>query len=1144
LQIGGINPVGLQGGVWPTWNRTFIDNMLTNYEGSIGSKATLFNSDKQIQSWLNQGEVDSQTWQNYTSWSTSQLVNNFLTVPATLTSDIYSPIGAFYESKSAATDTAASIAGKTFRILNSANQAVTAAQLSALDANKDGKLSSTELSGLNAWSDTNEDGLGQSTELTTLATALTNASLTSVRSTDYASYTSGNANYKTVAQQSALAPVNSLVAATMPTAPASNYRALRDSDNIYVVNANQFITFSASQIKINNSNRSYLIGTDGNDVFDAGYYAQYNGTYFNTSLLLNFLAGAGDDLMGGSVRNDNLWGGLGNDTLLGYDGDDKIYGEEGNDELQGGTGNDLLDGNVGNDLLFGQDGNDVLIGGDGIDQLQGGNGNDTIDGGVGDDKLVGQTGNDLMNGGDGSDIMTGFTMANEAKQTLVAGETDNDTMLGGAGADQMSGGLGDDVMDGGADNDLVQGGDGSDKLYGSAGDDELNGGTGADTLDGGIGIDKLFGGVGNDQMWGGDGNDVILGFTPTNDAKQTLAVGETDDDLMYGGAGDDFMLGGLGNDQVWGGVGNDELQGQEGNDQLYGEDGNDRLFGGGGDDTIYGGNGDDLVVGGAATNEAALAAGVSDSNFLYGGAGNDTFIGGIGNDYIDGGAGADNMQGGKGDDTYIVNSVNDVILELTGEGYDTVISSSNYILNANIEELRLVEGFNINGTGNSLNNRVMGNSQDNILDGVTGADTMIGGLGSDTYYVDNAGDQVVELASEGTDTVDSTISYALGANAENLTLLDFSKAEKGIADGANILVYGYPKAYELDYMQGNAVAGYKGTCALTSIANLATQANQALSEVQVVQTAINNSWCVTSSTATDYQRGGSNYVQQQALLNTYGIRNGIVMGYNEQAIANLIKGGRGVIIGLNAGKLWGDSNYLDNGGVNHVVTVTGVACDATTGAINGFYIADSGRGLVSDMTRYVSIADFRNDANVANAYSIYTIEPIKLWEENINATGNDLANILTGNRGNNVIKGGLGNDTLIGQAGSDTYQFAKGDGQDTLIDNDTSVGSTDVLQLTNINQTNLWFKHVGNDLQISVMGTTDQITVKDWYVGGTSGADSHIERIKTADGFTMYDTDVEQFVQAMNTFAPPTASQTNWTNGQTSNGKVLMTVTH
>ena len=930
----------------------------------------------------------------------------------------------------------------------------------------------------------------------------------------------------------------------IPVAPASNYASLRATDNIYWVNSYQYIAFGANQIKINNGNRTYLIGTDGNDNFDANYYAAYNGTYFNTNLLVNFLAGGGDDVMGGSVRNDNLWGGTGNDTLFGYDGDDKLYGEEGNDQLQGGNGADVLDGGVGNDLLFGQDGNDTLIGGDGLDELQGGNGNDQLDGGVGDDKLFGQVGNDTLNGGDGNDIMMGFTASNDTKQTLAAGETDDDTMFGGAGADQMWGGLGNDYMDGGADNDLVMGGDGSDTLFGGAGDDEVNGGTGNDLMDGGVGVDKMFGGVGNDQMWGGDGNDIMMGFTPTNDTKQTLAAGETDDDVMYGGSGDDLMLGGLGSDQLWGGVGNDELQGQDGNDQIYGEDGNDRLFGGGGDDIIYGGNGDDLIVGGAAANEPALAAGVSDNNFLYGGAGNDTIIGGVGNDYIDGGAGADNMQGGKGDDTYVVNSVNDVILEQAGEGYDTVISSSNYILNANIEELRLVEGFNINGTGNSLNNRIIGNSSDNILDGVTGADTMIGGLGNDTYYVDNVGDQVVELAGEGTDTVDSSISYTLGANVENLTLLDFSKAEKGIADGTNILVYGYPKAYELDYMQGNAVAGYKGTCALTSIANLATQANQALSEAQVVQTAISNNWCVTSSTATDYQRGGSNFVQQQALLNTYGINNGLIMGYNEQAIANLIKGGRGVIIGLNAGKLWGDSNYLDNGGVNHVVTVTGVACDAATGAINGFYIADSGRGLVSDMTRYVSLADFRNDANVANAYSIYTIDPIKLWEENINATGNDLANVITGNRGGNVLTGGKGNDTMVGLAGNDTYMFAKGDGQDTLIDSDATVGNTDMLQLSGINQTNLWFKHVGNDLQISVLGTTDQITVKDWYVAGITGSDNHVERIKTADGFTMYDSDVEQFVQAMNAFAPPAASQTNWTNGQASNGKVLMTVTH
>jgi hypothetical protein len=77
-----------------------------------------------------------------------------------------------------------------------------------------------------------------------------------------------------------------------------------------------------------------------------------------------------------------------------------------------------------------------------------------------------------------------------------------------------------------------------------------------------------------------------------------------------------------------------------------------------------------------------------------------------------------------------------------------------------------------------------------------------------------------------------------------------------------------------------------------------------------------------------------------------------------------------------------------------------------------------------------------------------------------------------------------------------------------------------------------------------VLGTTDQILVKDWYVAGTTGTDNQIERIKTADGLTMYNTDVETFVQAMAAFAPPSAAQTSWTSGQSSNGKVLLAVSH
>ena len=72
--------------------------------------------------------------------------------------------------------------------------------------------------------------------------------------------------------------------------------------------------------------------------------------------------------------------------------------------------------------------------------------------------------------------------------------------------------------------------------------------------------------------------------------------------------------------------------------------------------------------------------------------------------------------------------------------------------------------------GTSGTDTLVGRGGNDILNGGAGADAMQGGAGNDTYVVDNVGDVVMENASEGTDLVQSSVSFTLGANVDNLTL--------------------------------------------------------------------------------------------------------------------------------------------------------------------------------------------------------------------------------------------------------------------------------------------------------------------------------------------------------------------------------------
>ena len=210
------------------------------------------------------------------------------------------------------------------------------------------------------------------------------------------------------------------------------------------------------------------------------------------------------------------------------------------------------------------------------------------------------------------------------------------------------------------------------------------------------------------------------------------------------------------------------LDGDGNTNTLTGQIGRDYIQGLGGDDILYGYNPADLAN---ITKDGA--------DFLDGGTGNDQLFGGYGNDVLDGGTGADTMTGGMGDDIYRIDNIGDVINENANEGTDTVeieasYNPGTYVIPVNFENVLVRGSFNVNVTGNAVDNRITGNDGNNVLIGNAGDDRIIGGKGNDTLSGDagpfaggNVGKDIFEwgLADKGT----------LGAPAID-TITDFNYA--------------------------------------------------------------------------------------------------------------------------------------------------------------------------------------------------------------------------------------------------------------------------------------------------------------------------------------------------------------------------------
>ncbi|MEJ8849672.1 calcium-binding protein [Variovorax rhizosphaerae] len=545
-----------------------------------------------------------------------------------------------------------------------------------------------------------------------------------------------------------------------------------------------------------------------------------------------------------------------------------------------------------------------------------------------------------------------------------------------------------------------------------------------------------------------------------------------------------------------------------------------------------------LTVDKAAVAAPVAINGTTGADTLTGTPGDDVINGLAGDDKIDGAGGADAMSGGTGNDFYLVDNANDRVIELAGEGVDAVENRVSYALGANLENLHLAGTAAINGTGNAFNNVVTGNTSDNVLDGGAGNDWLYGNAGNDTFIVDSTGDAVVEFQNEGTDTVQSSVTYALGANVENLTLTG-TAAINGTGNALDNVLTGNAGNNWLDGGAGNDTYLFGrgdgqdtiGDNDLTAgnVDKIVFKAGVAVADVSVSREGdalilkiagttdqvrvqnyfgndATNGWQIEEIRFTDAPTTVWNVARVKALASESVPAE--VVPINGTAGADTLTGtpGDDVINGLA-----GDDRIDGAGGADAMSGGTG----------NDFYFVDNANDRVIELAgegvdAVENRVSYTLGANLENLHLAGTAA--------INGTGNALNNVVTGNNSDNVLDGGTGNDWLYGNAGNDTYLLARGHGSDVVVEEDGTAGNVDIALFgDDIAMDQLWFaKGTGNDLVVSVIGTEDKFTIKNWYAGNQH----HVEQFRTSDGKVLLDTEVQNLVQAMAGFAPPAAAQT------------------
>jgi Ca2+-binding RTX toxin-like protein len=606
--------------------------------------------------------------------------------------------------------------------------------------------------------------------------------------------------------------------------------------------------------------------------------------------------------------------------------------------------------------------------------------------------------------GPGDIILLEPGYSNETATVLYSGMT-----IDGGGPDSLGivldlgAGVATVTLAGNAPIDVVDASDGN-GIVGNDGDNLVTVTAGADSVSGGAGEDRLF--VDYRLATG-----AVTGDSTSNVAE---AGGGGRLVTINGGFEQFTIWTGSGADTITTGDGNDDIRTGDGAGTVTAGEGVNYIVGGIDADTITAGGGGNFVDAGDGTNTVTTGGGADE---ILSGNGADTIVAGAGEDRVTVTGGADTVDSGAGSDLLIVDysaATTNVTGSVTGgnlgSGYtghfaDTGTATLDFV---EAEQFLITTGIGNDAiTTGAGEDRITTGAGNDLLVGGGGADVLSGGTGDDLYFLDDGGDQVIEIEGEGFDAVYTSASFGLAEDAE----VEWLSADA---------VYGTSAIDLTGSATANVLLGNQGANILNGGGGADMLVGYGGDDIYHVDTGSDAIFEATGEgfdtvyASTSYTLGAGVDVERLAAEAASGTE---VIDLRGNEIANTLLGNDGANILDGAG---GADMLVGYGGSDtyFVDTASDMVLEAASEGFDALYAS----------TSYV--LDTGAEVEWLSADAVYGTGTIDL-------TGNEFVNYVLGNDGANVLDGGDGGDVLVGYGGADTFAFttALGAGNvDTIVD--------------------------------------------------------------------------------------------------------------